>query len=471
MLALSIVFLLPFLGMTQDSKTNYSDILPLVDLWLDAQKDFDRLPGISVAIVQDQDLIFRKGYGYANVENRVPMKPETLGSICSISKLFTSIAVMQLWEQRKLRLDDSLQQLLPEFRMKQRYAETVPITVRSMLTHSSGLIRDADSSWNSPNFYFLTRNELKNSLARGETLYPSSTYFQYSNVAMSLLGEIVQKISGRNYNDYVEDQILKPLQLQNTHPWLPEKLWGTEMAKGYSALNRQGNRIVQPFFNTNAITPAAGFSSNVIDLAKFASWQLRLLASEKAEVLRPSTLKEMHRIQWASADKRLTWGLGFIISYDNNNVARVGHNGSCPGFQSTVSIDPRKKLGVAIMVNAQGVDINKYRDQIFSLLNYQVTEDTATRNIDLTAYTGRYDNYSWSGETVVVPVKGKLVLLGLPSNAPADNASQFRYIKKDVFRRIRPDDGSLGEELIFERDEKGRVKNLRIHSAYQIKIN
>ena len=152
-------------------------------------------------------------------------------------------------------------------------------------------------------------------------------------------------------------------------------------------------------------------------------------------------------------------------------MARVGHNGSCPGFQSTVSIDPRKKLGVAIMVNAQGVDINKYRDQIFSLLNYQVTEDTATRNIDLTAYTGRYDNYSWSGETVVVPVKGKLVLLGLPSNAPADNASQFRYIKKDVFRRIRPDDGSLGEELIFERDEKGRVKNLRIHSAYQIKIN
>ena len=206
-------------------------------------------------------------------------------------------------------------------------------------------------------------------------------------------------------------------------------------------------------------------------MAKFASWQLRLLAAEKPEILRPSTLKEMQRIQWASADKRLTWGLGFIINYDNNNVARVGHSGSCPGFQTTLSIDPRKKLGIAIMVNAQGVDISKYRDQIFSLLNYQVTEDTAARNIDLTAYIGRYDNYSWSGETVVVPVKGKLILLGLPSNTPADNAAQFRYIKKDVFRRIRPDDGSLGEELIFERDEKGLVKNLRIHSVYQKKIN
>ena len=291
-----ILFLLCFQCLGQIKKTDYSDMLHVIDLWLDAQRDFDKLPGISVAIVQDQDIIFKKGYGYADVDKKVPMRPETIFSICSISKLFTSIAIMKLWEQGSLRLDDSLPALLPDFKVKQQYNESVPITVHSMLTHSSGLFRDADSSWNEPNFYFQTREELKKSITQKQTLYPSSIYFQYSNYAMSLLGEIVSKKTGKNYNDYVEESILKPLQLNNTHPYLPEKLWRGDMATGYSAMFREGNRKMQPFFKTNAITPAAGYSSNVIDLAKFASWQFRLLSGDKSEVLKPSTLKEMQSV-------------------------------------------------------------------------------------------------------------------------------------------------------------------------------
>ena len=252
----------------QIKKTDYSEMLQVIDVWLDAQKDFDRLPGISVAIVQDQDIIFKKGYGYADVDNKVRMTPETIFSICSISKLFTSVAIMQLWEQGKLRLDDSLSSLLPDYNIKQHFPESVPISVRSMLTHSSGIDRDADSSWNPPNFYFLTREEFKKSITKTETLYPSSTYFQYSNVGMSLLGEIVAAKSGKNYDVYVEQNILTPLLLSNTHTYLPEKLWRTELATGYSALDRNGDRKMQAFFKTNATTPAAGYSSNVVDLAE-----------------------------------------------------------------------------------------------------------------------------------------------------------------------------------------------------------
>ena len=448
--------------------SNYPEMLPVIDAWLDAQRDFDRLPGISVAIVKDQDIIFQKGYGYADVETKNPMKPETICSICSISKLFTSIAIMQLWEQHKINLDDSLQALLPDFKFKQQYAESVPITVRSMLTHSSGLQRDADSSWNPPNFYFLKTDELKKFLSSEETLYPASTYFQYSNLAMSLLGEVVHEKSNESYKDYVEQNILLPLQLGNTHPYLPKKL---EMATGYSALSRDGHRTPQPLFETNAITPAAGFSSNVIDLAKFASWQLRLLAASKPEVLHPSTLKEMQRIQWASADKKLTWGLGFMIRYDANNAARVGHDGSCPGYVSGVIVDPKKKLGVAVMVNAQGVDVYKYSDQIFNLLSKFIASDFGVRDSVLKEYAGRYDNYAWSGESIVIPVKGKLLILGVPTNTPADNIGEYKYIRKDHFRRVRSDDQTLGEELIFERDEKGRIKRFLSNSYYQNRIN
>jgi len=468
---ISILLLLCFQSFGQDKKNEHSDMLPVIDLWLEAQRDFEKLPGISVAIVQDQDIIFSKGYGFADIDKKVPMKPETIFSICSISKLFTSIAIMKLWEQGKLRLDDSLPALLPDFNVSQQYTESVPITIHSMLTHSSGLSRDSDSSWNKPNFYFQTTEELKESLREKQTLYPASTYFQYSNLAMSLLGEIVSNKSGQSYNDYVEENILKPLQLNNTHPYLPEHLWQNDMATGYSALYRDGNREMQPLFNANANTPAAGYSSNVIDLAKFMSWQFRLQSTNKHEVLKPSTLKEMQRIQWISPNKKLTWGLGFNIVYDMNGVARIGHDGSCPGYVSVVMIDPVKKLGVSVMVNAQGVDVHKYSTQIFNLLNRTITADSTTTNIDLTEYQGKYDNHTWMGETFIIPSKGKLLVMGVPSNTPSNHIREYQYISKDKFRLIRPDDKTLGEELTFERDENGTIKSVITFSHRIRKIN
>jgi CubicO group peptidase (beta-lactamase class C family) len=467
----TILFLLCLQCWGQTTKVDYTEHLKVIDYWLDAQRDFDKLPGLSVAIVQDQDVIFQKGYGFADVEKKIPMKPETICSICSISKLFTSVAVMQLWEKGKLRLDDSLTVLLPEYKINQQYAESVPITVRSMLTHSSGLTRDVGEGWNGPKFNFITTEELKKTVLNLETLYPSSTYFQYSNFAMTLLGEIVASKSGVAFNDYVEENVLKPLQLSNTHPYLPEKLWRGEMATGYSGLSRQGERRMLPSFKPNALTPAAGFSSNVLDLAKFASWQLRVLSNTNTEVLKPSTLKEMQRIQWTSPDKKLTWGLGFYIQYQSGGLTTVGHDGSCPGYVSSLMVDPKKKLGVTLMINAQGVDVYKYSDQIFSLLNKEITADTTTKSIDLSVYEGRYDVYDWAGETIVVPFKGKLILFDVPSIAPATGLTEYKYIKKDTFRKIREDDKTLGEELVFERDENGKIKNIRTFYFKMNKIN
>lgn len=177
---------------------------------------------------------------------------------------------MTLWEQGKLRLDDSVTALLPSFNLKQNYSETVPITIRSLLTHSSGLPREAAYPyWSAPDFYFPTEEEVNKKLGDQKTLYPSSSYFQYSNLGMTILGEVVAKVSGTDYNTYVEQTILQPLGLANTHPYLPQNLWGNKMAKGYSALYRDGSRKGMPFFLANGIAPAAGYSSNVIDLAHF----------------------------------------------------------------------------------------------------------------------------------------------------------------------------------------------------------
>jgi CubicO group peptidase (beta-lactamase class C family) len=108
-----VTFFLATAPKAQD--TAYREPIAVIDTWIEAQLAYENIPGLSVAIIKDQQLVWSKGYGYADVENKVPMKAETICSICSISKLFTSVAIMQLWEQGKLRLDDSVSMYLPDF--------------------------------------------------------------------------------------------------------------------------------------------------------------------------------------------------------------------------------------------------------------------------------------------------------------------------------------------------------------------
>lgn len=248
---------------------------------------------------------------------------------------------MQLWEQGKLRLDDSITSLLPGFNLKQSYTETVPITIRSLLTHSSGLPREAAYPyWSAPDFYFPTEKEITQKLGTQETLYPSSTYFQYSNLGMVLLGEVVANVSKTGYETYVVKNILEPLHLTSTHPSLPKNLWRGKMATGYSSSYRDGTRRMMPFFQANGIGAAAGYSSNVIDMAHFASWQFRLLNSGRKEILRSSTLKEMQRVQWVDPDGKIMRGLGFAL-FKENEMNYVGHEGSCPGYRTSNTVSQK----------------------------------------------------------------------------------------------------------------------------------
>ena len=118
--------------------------IELIDVWMDAQVAYDGIPGVSLGIVYDQDLIWSRGFGYAHVERKVPAAPDTIYSICSISKLFTSIAVMQLRDQDKLRLNDPVAAHLSWYQIQDTFPEAPPVTLQGLLTHSSGLPRESD---------------------------------------------------------------------------------------------------------------------------------------------------------------------------------------------------------------------------------------------------------------------------------------------------------------------------------------
>jgi len=467
-LLLVVMCLLTVSVFAQDEPKDYSEAIKLIEVWLEAQKDYENLPGITASIVSDQDLIWSGAYGMANIEENIQADTKTLCSICSISKLFTSIAIMKLYDEGKLRLDDNINDILPWYNLEQQFEDSAPITIRALLSHSSGLPREnAFSHWNGPNFSFPNKEQIKEELSNQKTLYPASTYYQYSNLALTLLGYVVEEISGESFENYVQQNILSPLNLSDTRPIMPKELHGNQLAIGYSVMSRQREREKMNFFEANGVNAAAGFSSNVEDLAKFASWQFRLIDTTTTEILNPSTLKNMHNVHWIDADWKGTRGLGFGVYKGEDGDKWVGHGGYCPGYQTTFRMHLKSKFAYTVMINSNGVNPGKYVNGMHALLNKVKSVSKDQENSikkDLIEYIGFY-KMAVLDETYISTWEGNLVMLDLPSNNPAKSMTEFKHIGGDIFRRIRKD-GEMGETLSFKRDENGKIASMLIFENY-----
>jgi CubicO group peptidase (beta-lactamase class C family) len=259
-----------------------ADAVRLWSDWVEYQAGSTRVPGVSFGIVHDQELIASGAFGLANPDEALPATPDTLYSICSISKLFTSIGLMQQYDEGKVRLDDPVGDHLDWFeRLEDAHPDDEPVTVRRLLTHSSGLPRESDYPyWTDADYPFPTSEQIRERLSAQQTLYPTSTYWQYSNLGLTLVGEILSDVAEQEFDGYMREQLLDPLGMENTFTDIPVELRGGRMAIGYTALDHEGTREVVAPFQTRGIAPAAGFASNVTDLAKFAMWQFRVLDGE-----------------------------------------------------------------------------------------------------------------------------------------------------------------------------------------------
>lgn len=449
-----------------------AEALRLLDAWVEARVAYDDIPGASIGVVVDQELVWSKGYGWADVAAQVPATPDTVYGICSISKLFTSIAVMMERDAGRLRLDDPVAAHLPHFTLDATMPDGPPVTIRDLLTHSGGVPREADSPyWAAPDFPFPTREEIVEGLARQRMLYAPERYFQYSNLGMALLGQVVEETSGEVYERYVEQRILAPLKLGHTTARLPEGERGRALATGYGTRSRIGERAAMPRYDTKGIAPAAGFASTVRDLAAFASWQFRVLSTGRDEVLKASTLREMQRPQWVDPDWKTTWGLGYSVWRDGDTTY-VSHGGSCPGYRTTIRLEPRRKLAVIVMLNAMGESPEVVATQAFKIVAPALKEKggakPATPGTDLERFAGLYAS-AW-GEIAVVPWRGGLAALSLPSENAMDALTRLKFVDGTTFRRIREDGDDLGEEVAFEADTRGAVTGLVWHGNPSRKV-
>lgn len=439
--------------------------LRMAESWLATQLARDGVVGASAAVVHGEETIWARGFGYANAEARVPATPDTRYSVCSISKLFTSMLAMQERDAGRLDLDAPVETILPWARLQPVEGQDGPVTARAIMSHVAGLPREIDFPyWSEARFP--DSPTIRARVGEQAMLYRGFDQYQYSNLGLTLLGEMAATTAGGEFGPLVTRRILAPLGLTNTTPEIPLALRGKALAIGYTARGTGWSRQPFPPYTLNGVAPAAGFASTANDLARFAGWQFRLLRTGGDEVLKASTLREMQRAHWVTPDRPdEARGLGFAILSQGGKTL-VGHAGWCPGYRSQLLMRLPDRIAVVLLTNVDDADTSALAREVYDLVSPPLLADAAPakRTRDFSAFEGRYGLPESASDQLVVQLGDELVSLPLfLASGAAKSLTRWKPSGDDRFRRVL-ESGAPGDELRFDRDRRGQVTRLWIHS-------
>ena len=300
------------------------------------------LPALSIALVDDQQIVWAKGFGFADPKAKVPATAETVYRVGSVSKLFTDIAVMQLVEQGKIDLDASITRYLPNFRPRNPFGKA--ITLRQLMSHRSGLVREPPVG----NYFEMTEPSLARTIASlNETklVYAPESRIKYSNAAIAAVGYLLERTQGEPFAKYLKRSVLDPLGLESSS-FEPTPEVTKNLAKAYM-WTVDGRVFEAPSFELG-ISPAGSMYTTVTDMGRFMSALFAGGRGAKGQMLKPSTLDEMWTPQFASPGQKTGYGIGFGPG-ESEGRRTIGHGGAIYGFATTLRAMPDDKLGVVVV--------------------------------------------------------------------------------------------------------------------------
>ncbi len=346
------IFLIPFIFILSACSTppqkpasvvrgDYTYARQYISWMIEQGMSHDDVTGLSIALVDDQQVVWVQGFGYEDKAAGIKATPDTLYHLGSIAKVFTATAAMQLAEQGKLDIDQPLQGYLPEFSIKSRFGDTRGITPRNIMTHHSGL----------PGYWVRgmserhpARFEEQVTAVRDEYVAtPPNTVFAYSNLGVSLLGAAIGEVSGDCYAGYMNRYLLQPLGMMRSEfaARIPGKAYkdGTEV----DAIPLRD-------------LPSSSLISSANDMTHFMQMLFAGGKYEGRQIVRPETLREMFREQNANVplDFDFRMGLGWMLS--GVDVPRAGivasHGGTTLNYHTMLAVLPEHKLGVVVLSNS-----------------------------------------------------------------------------------------------------------------------
>jgi CubicO group peptidase (beta-lactamase class C family)/D-alanyl-D-alanine dipeptidase len=327
----------------------YAELARRLEPWIAQELAAKGLPAISVALVDDQELVWARGFGFADAEKRVPATADMLCRVGSVSKVFTALAVMQQVERGKLGLDAPVGAILDEF--QPRNLSRVPITLRHLLSHRAGLVREP------PRGHYFDANidvearlllEVVRSMSATAVLFEPGTRTKYSNAGVTVAGAVLEQIAGEPFASCVARSVLRPLAMMRSRfepsPELMRKLAHGEM------WTYDGQSIATPRFSLGT-APAGDLVSTAVDLSRLLSCLFAEGRYPGGAIVKPETLRQMWEPQGAKTGEPSPFGLGFALSTFEGE-RRVGHGGAVYGYATSLEALPDAKLGAITIVTA-----------------------------------------------------------------------------------------------------------------------
>lgn len=320
-----------------------------------ARQDW-QVPGVAVAIIKDDKIVFAKGFGVTQEGGSNPVNARTIFAIGSCTKAFTVAALASLVEQHQLQWDDKVIEHLPQFQLFDPNA-TQELTIRDLLSHRSGLKR-ADLLWYGTT---LTREEILNRIRYLKPSWHLRSHFGYQNIMFLAAGEMIPYMTGVSWDDFIHEHFLSPLGMRDTTTSVKDLDKAVSVATPHIKVGNEVKAI--PWRNIDNIGPAASINSNVLDMARWVQFQLDQGDFDHHQLLSAQSIKEMYTEQMtiplnsnASVEYPdahfLAYGLGWFL-HDYKGYQVVEHGGVIDGMSALVAMIPEKHLGVVILANME----------------------------------------------------------------------------------------------------------------------
>lgn len=455
---------------------------PQIDTLVERTLAAFQVPGVAVGVVKDGKLIHAKGYGVRSLSNGLAVDEHTLFGIASNSKAFTSAAIGMLVDEGKLKLDDKVRDYIPEFVLSDPYI-SADFTIRDLLTHRCGLGLGAGDLMFFPDSANFSVNDAIYNL---RFLKPESAFrtkFQYNNLMFITAGEIISRVSGKSWFEFIEERFFKPLGMTESfaqYNRIPNK---SNIIEPHAFCDRKLQVI--PHHNSELMSSAGTIFSNVSDLSKWVMCVIngfKMPDSDKTLISR-KFMNEMLNAQTpipvfssgAYNTHFSAYGLGFFLS-DVNGYKQISHSGGLPGNVTQITIIPEIGLGIVVLTNQQeggafraisdaikdaylGIkghdrvaefstrrnkaveNANRIVDSIYNLVGIQARLKIKR---DFTRYTGKFMD-PWMGEFNITYEGGKLRIASIKS--PKLKGELF-YFKENVLL-LRWDDRTFDADALL----------------------
>ena len=310
----------------------------------------NKVTGTSIAIVDNGEIVYATGYGFSDLENKKKADANTIYGIGSITKAFTALSIMQLQEQKKLSVTNSIKDYLVDLKIENPFNDSNQIYINDILSHTSGLPSDIANGFfvdNPPTISWVIKE-----LNKQRLISPRQYISAYSNVGYGLLGEVISRVSGLNYGDYLRKNIFTPLNM-------------TSSSIGYQMSNTSktysGNReTVEPTVRD----VAAGFiSSNVIDMSNFISMLINDGSFKSNQIISPNSIADMEKDQLKNVLLTQPFAYGYALMIDSIKIKNhkkkdstiisiIGHGGDTHAFHADLAYIPELKVGAVILTNS-----------------------------------------------------------------------------------------------------------------------